>query len=106
MFENATNLAACVSVIAEDPDVSVARIKNRLDPDYNSAPSAGYRSMSLNLRIVTGEARRMGIEAHVAEVQLLLRPFAELKVCVCVKGKESVHPCWHDGNAVYVNLDC
>jgi hypothetical protein len=97
----------------------VARVKNRMDPDYDAAPSAGYRcaplilhyecmhthtsmylcmftctqtrarahthtqcrNVALNLRIVNGEARRLGIEMHVAEVQLLLRSFAELKVC-------------------------
>ena len=80
VFENASDLAACLAVIAADPDVAVARVKNRLDPAHNASPSAGYRSVALNLRLISAEARLLGIEAHVAEVQLLLREFAELKV--------------------------
>jgi hypothetical protein len=56
------------------------RIKNRLDPDYDSARSAGYRDVGVNLRVVTPETRALGVDAHVCELQLLLRRFAELKV--------------------------
>jgi hypothetical protein len=34
----------------------------------------------VNLRVVTAETRRLGVETHVCEVQLILRPIAELKV--------------------------
>jgi hypothetical protein len=80
VFESPAGLAACLAAIAADRDVDVARVKNRLDPAHNAGPSAGFRSLALNLRVITAEARRLGIEAHVAEVQLLLREFAELKV--------------------------
>ncbi len=56
------------------------RVKNRLDPDYDAEESLGYRDVGLNLRIVTAETLGLGAEAHVCEVQLLLRQFAELKV--------------------------
>ena len=56
------------------------RVKNRLDPDYDAEESGGYRDVGLNLRVVTAETRRLGVETHVCEVQLLLRTFAELKV--------------------------
>ena len=36
--------------------------------------------MALNLRLTGVAARELGVETHVCEVQLLLRPFAELKV--------------------------
>jgi hypothetical protein len=51
-----------------------------MDPDYDGCASAGYRDVSLNLRVVGAAARRLGVEGHVCEVQLLLRRFAELKV--------------------------
>ena len=62
--------------------VQVVRIKNRLDPAYDSGRSAGYRDVALNLRVVTAEAMALGVDLHVCEVQLLLRPFAALKVCI------------------------
>ncbi len=36
--------------------------------------------MGLNLRIVSGATTELGLETHVCELQLLLRPYAELKV--------------------------
>ena len=36
--------------------------------------------MALNLRLDTAETRRLGLEAHVCEVQLVLVDFARLKV--------------------------
>ena len=36
----------------------------------------------MNLRVVTPEAKVLGADLHVCEVQLLLRPFAELKVSI------------------------
>ena len=56
------------------------QIKNRLDPGYDAQISAGYRDVGLNLRIGGTMAMELGVETHVCEVQLLLRPFAELKV--------------------------
>ena len=60
--------------------VEVIRIKNRLDPAHNAARSAGYRDVALNLRVMCAAARRLGVDTHVCEVQLLLRKFADLKV--------------------------
>ena len=57
-------------------------MKNRLDPGYDAAASGGYRDVALNLRLTGVAARELGVETHVCEVQLLLRPFAELKVGV------------------------
>ena len=53
-----------------------------MDPDHKAAQSAGYRNVALNLRMVNVEAQKLGIETHIAEVQLLLKSFAELKVNV------------------------
>ena len=44
-----------------------------------SAGTSGYRDVAINLRVVAARAAAMGLEGHVAEVQLLLREFAEVK---------------------------
>ena len=55
-------------------------MKNRMDPEYDSTESAGYRDVMLNLRIITEQSCNLGCETHVCELQLLLLPFAQLKV--------------------------
>ena len=53
------------------PDVVLARPRegqNQLDPALSSEASAGHRNLAINLRIVTGLARRLGAETHVFEV--------------------------------------
>jgi hypothetical protein len=44
-----------------------------------SAGTTGYRDVAINLQVVAGRAAELGLEGHVAEVQLLLRDFAEVK---------------------------
>jgi hypothetical protein len=73
-------MTACLCTIAADLDVEILRIKNRLDSNFDSAQSGGYRDVSLSLRIVTDETRSLGIDLHVCELQLLLRAFYTLKV--------------------------
>ncbi len=79
VFESPANVATCLATIAADPAVSIVRIKNRLDPKYDAALSAGYRDVAINLRMVGQEARSLNLEEHVCEVQLILKAFAELK---------------------------
>jgi hypothetical protein len=73
-------VTACLAAMSRDSEVVLSRIKNRFDPGLNSAASAGYRNMAVNLRIVTTETRALGIEIHICEVQLLLIPMASIKV--------------------------
>jgi len=73
---------ACLALIAQDTDVEIIRIKNRLDPAYDSAQSAGYRDVAMNIRVATPEAQAVGANAHVCELQLVLRQYAEVKVRV------------------------
>ncbi len=80
VFDSLSDIACCLAVIATDPAAVLVRVKNRLDPNYNSARSAGYRDVGINLRMVGYEARRMDLDGHVCEVQLILRSFADLKV--------------------------
>ena len=69
----------CLVAISRDPDVVVVRMKNRFDPELDSAASAGYRNLAINLKLVTEETQSLGIELHVCEVQLLLLKMAIIK---------------------------
>jgi hypothetical protein len=79
-FESIKDLAACVHAIRTDPEIKVVRIKNRLDPAFDSSLSKGYRDVAINMRIKTYSTIEMGIDNHVCELQLLLKSFAMLKV--------------------------
>ncbi len=79
IFESPCDISTCLADIAADPAVSLVRIKNRLDPQYDAARSAGYRDVAINLRMVGPEARNLNLDEHVCEVQLILKAFAELK---------------------------
>jgi hypothetical protein len=80
VFEDPSSLAECMRVIDRDAEVRVVRVKNRLDPGFNTAQSAGYRDLALNLKVVNEETLGMGLEEHVCEVQLILLPVFQLKV--------------------------
>ena len=79
MFEDLESLTACVGYIRKDREVRIVRAKNRLDHRYDAKQSAGYRDVNLNVKITTEETSRVGLDMHVCEVLLLLRPFAERK---------------------------
>ena len=136
VFEAVSDLSACLRAILADPDVRLCRIKNRLDPEYDPARTAGYRDVALNFQagvprprppergrgggwpvpwlslshpsnpplllilfrlccppsslfqptparpppqLVTAQTVELGVESHVAELQLLLLPIARLK---------------------------
>jgi hypothetical protein len=93
---------ACLRAMDDDGDIVVVRIKNRLDPLYDSSQSAGYRDVAINFRIIYAETKSLGLDIHVAEVQLMLKSFAEVKVMnpnlhlilqlIC----RSKRPCWHE----------
>ena len=57
-----------------------SQVKNRLDPAYDSRKSAGYRDVSITIRIVNAETMISNVENHVCELQLILAPFFKLKV--------------------------
>jgi hypothetical protein len=55
----------------------------------------GLIGLQVNLRVVTAETLRLGVETHVCEVQLILLPIAELKVrpptaCSCSRARFQV----------------
>ena len=79
VFDTVKEVAACLNAIAADEEVDVVRVKNRLDPAYDSKMSGGYRDVNLNLRLLNPVAAELGAAGHICEVQLLLRPFEQLK---------------------------
>ena len=50
------------------------RVRNRFAGAYPAGQSAGYRDVSVHLRLPAGP-----VPGHVCELQLLLAPFARLK---------------------------
>jgi len=79
IFETANELAHCIEQIKDDPDVAICAVKNRLSPTYDAKDSVGYRDIHINLRIVTSNTEHLGLDMHIVEVLLLLRPLAEIK---------------------------
>jgi len=75
VFENVKDLQLCLQVLRTDSEVNILRLKNRLDPGYNASQTGGYRDVALNLQIRTDLTRRLGVEDHICEVQLILKPF-------------------------------
>ena len=87
VFRDGQDLVRCLRAIGDDSEAVLVRIKNRLDPSYNTKASGGYRDVLVNLRIESAETRLLCVAGHVCEVQLLLLPFAEIKVCrLCSDG--------------------
>jgi hypothetical protein len=80
-FEDLDGVLRCLDAVAADPAVRLLRVNNRLHGGYDAALTAGYRDLSLNLRVETAETRRLLVHAHVCEVQLVLVRFARIKVC-------------------------
>jgi len=78
-FPCVEGVRCCLATMARDPEVLLARIKNRMDPVFDASTSAGFRSVSVNLRVVSDKAQTLGVEGHVAEVQLLLMRIADIK---------------------------
>ena len=78
-FKDGWSLLHCLRLILADSEAKVVRIKNRMDPRFDSACLGGYRNVNLNLQISTAESRDVCVDEHVCELQLELVPFAEIK---------------------------
>ena len=82
-FDSIEGVASCFRLITADPDVLLVRVKNRFTGAAAAGgpmSSAGYRNLAVNLRVDNAEARALGAETHVCEVQLLLINIAAIKV--------------------------
>ena len=73
-------LFGCLRAVCDDDEVRLARVYNRLRADYDASATAGYRDVLVNLRVETAETAGLCVAGHVCEVQLILLPFAEIKV--------------------------
>ena len=79
-FTDLAHLIAGLRAIAADPEAELVHVKNRLSPAVDSRHTAGYRDVLVNLRLRTEEARRLNLDLHVWELQLILISFARIKV--------------------------
>ena len=70
----------CLEHVSSDSTVQVVRLSNKLDETYDGAATAGYRDVSLNLRLSTADTLRLGLDGFVCELQLILIDFARIKV--------------------------
>jgi len=78
IFDTIEEVTQCLQNIENDPEVVVVRVKNRYTRDYDGKETAGYRDVSLNLRIDNEVTRGLGVETHVCELKLLLTSYANL----------------------------
>ena len=79
VFEDLQSLMRCLESIGFDPEVQLVQIKNRMDPSYDSARTAGYRDVCVSMRLLTPAAVAAGAWGHVCEVQLMLLSVARVK---------------------------
>jgi hypothetical protein len=82
VFDSLADLALCLRVMEDDPEVHLVRIKNRMDPGHPSLVSGGYLDASVNpsLKVISERTKGLGLAMYVCEVQLILKRFAEVKV--------------------------
>lgn len=104
-FRSVADLAACLRAISSDPDVVLARIKNRYDPESDASSSAGYRNLAVNLRLDNPETRVLGVETHICEVQLLHLRMAVIKVIIFfVKSMKVNAHTYHDNIKICLQI--
>jgi hypothetical protein len=79
-FKDVKGMLKCLEAISSDSTVQVVRLNNRLDERYDGAATAGYRDVSLNLRLSAQDTQLLGLNGYVCELQLILIDFARIKV--------------------------
>jgi ppGpp synthetase/RelA/SpoT-type nucleotidyltranferase len=75
VFENLQDMLRMCRILEGDGDVQVVRVKNRMAENYNARISAGYRDILVNLRLKSDHVRKLGLDLHVCELQLILKQF-------------------------------
>ena len=87
IFDSVADITCCLKEIRKDRSVSIVRIKNRLDPQFDATPTAGYRDVNINIRILqrgSNASKKCEEKTQeqplatfmISEVQLILREFA------------------------------
>eukprot|EP00937_MAST-01D_sp_MAST-1D-sp2_P001018 g1018.t1 len=83
VFDTLGQMTACLRAIAADDELLLVRTgahKMRLREDFDAAAlSGGYRDVQLTVVLSSPEARARGAHEHLAEVQLHLSAFVDLK---------------------------
>jgi hypothetical protein len=79
-FESLDSMVVCLQLIAGDTRVRLVRLKNGMDAEHDASTSGGYRDLSLNLKLITDDATRLGVDNHICEVRLVLVEFAMSQV--------------------------
>lgn len=81
-------LNQCLELLSKDPELIILRVsddlrvindKMRLRVDYDGKKSCGYRDIQLSVKLRTAEAKNLGLDDHVSEVQLHLREVFDVK---------------------------
>ena len=78
-FRTIEDMTTCFERICEDDDVAILQVKNRLRSSYDGRESAGYRNVALSLIYVDDTTMRLGVDAHICELQLGLEAIDALK---------------------------
>ena len=77
VFNDLPDLVDMLHRLQEDAEVMIVRVKNRLNPEYDSALSSGYRDVMINIKLQTRETIALNVHHHSAELQLVLRAVYE-----------------------------
>ena len=79
VFDSMQDLYKAMRVIADDVQLQIVRVKNRLTHNYDRMESAGYRDVLVNLCISNALTQKLGLTLHICELQLSLKRFMILK---------------------------
>jgi hypothetical protein len=69
IVDDIAGLRRLIAALTRDPEIRVLRVKNRF-AGPGSAGAGGYRDVLVNLRLETPEARRLGANGHICELQV------------------------------------
>ena len=78
VFDSLHDIRVCLAAISNDPDLSIVRMRNRLNASYDGHATAGYRDVVLAVRMQTQATMVLGVNGHVMELQLAHRGMASL----------------------------
>lgn len=71
-----------LELLLADPEIILVKgsmDKNRFAMGYDSIKSGGYRDLQLTAKLVSAEARELGLDTHLCELQLHVEDFQRLK---------------------------
>ena len=78
IFYSLSDICRCLDTIAESPHLKIVLFQNSFDPDSDAHRSAGYRHVTVMLRVVTDATTAFGLSGHCCELQLSHQRMARL----------------------------